>query len=62
MRKRKYTLLVDSALSERLKAVKHRMGVPEAEQIRRGIALWLETMDWPAGRRRGERDDTIRQK
>lgn len=48
MRRRKYTLLLDWTLSERLKAVKERVGVSEAEQIRRGVALWLEAFDWPA--------------
>ena len=31
------------ASQDALKAIKERDGIPEAEQIRRGIKLWLES-------------------
>ncbi len=34
---------IDDELGEGLKALKERDGIPEAEQIRRGIKLWLES-------------------
>ena len=39
--KRPYTLKIDEDLLAALKAVKARDGIPESEQIRRGIRLWL---------------------
>ncbi len=34
---------IDDELGEGLKALKERDGIPEAEQIRRGIKLWLQS-------------------
>ena len=39
----KITFNIDEALGEGLKAIKERDGVSEAEQIRRGIKLYLES-------------------
>ena len=38
-----YSFPMDPALAAGLKAVKQRDGISEAEQIRRGIRLWLES-------------------
>jgi hypothetical protein len=40
--KKLYSFPMDPALAAGLKAVKKRDGISEAEQIRRGIRLWLE--------------------
>ena len=34
---------IDADLAVGLKAIKAQDGIPEAEQIRRGIKLWLES-------------------
>jgi hypothetical protein len=41
--KRPYTLKIDPALIDALRAIKIRDGIAESEQIRRGIRLWLES-------------------
>jgi hypothetical protein len=38
-----YSFPIDADLAEALKQVKERDGISEAEQIRRGIRLWLES-------------------
>ena len=40
---RRVTFYIAPDLSAGLKTIKERDGVPESEQIRRGIRLWLET-------------------
>lgn len=39
--KRPYTLKIDEELLAALREIKVRDGIPESEQIRRGIKLWL---------------------
>jgi hypothetical protein len=46
---------VDSRLSVWLQAIKARTGISEAEQIRRGIELWVESFQGLDG----ERDDFV---
>ena len=50
---------IDSDLAEGLKAIKARDGVSEAEQIRRGIRLYLESKGLkatqPTGRKGGRK-------
>jgi hypothetical protein len=41
--KKLYSFPMDPALAAGLKAVKERDGISEAEQIRRGIRLWLDS-------------------
>lgn len=43
----KKSFMIDLDLVERLKAMKARAGLSEAEQIRRGIRMWLESREWP---------------
>ena len=43
----KISVYVDDILATGLKAIKERDGVSEAEQIRRGIKLYLESKDYP---------------
>ena len=52
--KRPYTLKIDPDLLDALRSIKERDGIPESEQIRRGIKLWLEQkgMAVKAGHRR----------
>jgi hypothetical protein len=38
-----FTFLIPPELKRALQQVRERDGIPEAEQIRRGIALWLES-------------------
>jgi hypothetical protein len=40
--KKPYSFLIDPELDAGLKRVKARDGIPEAEQIRRALAAWLE--------------------
>jgi hypothetical protein len=37
-----YTFMIDPDLAQALKALKARDGIPESEQIRRALRLWLE--------------------
>jgi hypothetical protein len=39
--KKIYSFKIDPRMADALKVVKERDGVPESEQIRRGIAMWL---------------------
>lgn len=50
-----FTFAISPELKAGLQAVKHRDGVSEAEQIRRAIAMWLESkgVDVKAERKRG---------
>ncbi len=38
-----YSFPIEADLAEGLKQVKERDGISEAEQIRRGIRMWLES-------------------
>ena len=42
---------IDPDLANRLEVIKARTGLPVAEQIRRGIRLWLESREWPTSKR-----------
>ncbi len=42
----KVNFYLDTNLGDGLKAIKDRDGVPESEQIRRGVKLWLESKDY----------------
>ena len=37
------TFYLDDELAEGLKVVKAERGVPETEQVRRGVRMWLES-------------------
>jgi hypothetical protein len=39
--RRRYTFWIDESQANALKDIKARDGVPEAEQLRRAIALWI---------------------
>jgi hypothetical protein len=41
--KKPYTLKIDPELLEALREIKERDGIPESEQIRRGIQMWLDS-------------------
>ena len=43
----KVSVYLDEVLGTGLKAIKERDGVSEAEQIRRGIKLYLESKGYP---------------
>jgi len=45
--KQRISVLVDPGLRARLNAIRARTGLSDSEQIRRGIAMWLESMSWP---------------
>lgn len=40
--RRRYTFFIDEEQRQALGAIKVRDGIPEAEQIRRAIVLWIE--------------------
>ena len=42
-----FSFPIDADLALALKQVKAERGIPEAEQIRRGIALWLQSIGQP---------------
>jgi hypothetical protein len=52
--KRLYSFKIDPAVADALKQIKARDGIGESEQIRRGIAMWLQSKGWrqQPGRRR----------
>jgi hypothetical protein len=41
--KQPYHVKLDRELIQALRAIKTREGIPESEQIRRGIRLWLQS-------------------
>ena len=43
---------IDEDLANRLEATRAQTGLSRAEQIRRGIRLWLESREWPIGQAR----------
>jgi len=51
---------LDPDLANRLEVIKARTGLSVAEQIRRGIRLWLESREWPATSRRSTVSHTRR--
>ena len=54
----RHTFLIDAAVGDRLKAIKARSGLSESEQVRRAIALWLESFGWPVQQREpGQKGD-----
>ena len=64
-RKKRCTFMIEPDLLDRLRSVKVRTGLSEAEQIRQGIRWWLESREWPAERRtarprRCRRGDQVR--
>lgn len=48
--KKPYTLKIDPELLEALREIKQRDGIPESEQIRRGIQLWLDSKGYKPAR------------
>jgi hypothetical protein len=53
MARERVNFWIDPDLAEGLKAIKDRDGVSEAEQIRRGIRLYLESKGWVQPGRKG---------
>ena len=53
--RRRINFYIDPDLADGLKTLKERDGVPESEQIRRGIKLWLEAKGIKATRKKGGR-------
>tara|TARA_B100000315_G_C14174352_1_gene405986 strand:- start:75 stop:257 length:183 start_codon:yes stop_codon:yes gene_type:complete len=51
-RQRLFTFALPDDLKAELRAVKERDGVSEAEQIRRGIRMWLESKRVKSERKR----------
>lgn len=48
--KKRFHLVMDDDLYERLHAMGQRNGLSDTENIREAIRLWLESMDWPPRR------------
>jgi hypothetical protein len=48
MRKIRCSFMIDVDLAQELRQVNERTGMSDAEQVRRGIRLWLESIRWPA--------------
>ena len=59
MRRTMHSFYLDPELSAGLKTVKEQDGVPESEQVRRGVRMWLEfkglKLKRPAARKGGKR-------
>ena len=53
-RKKRCSFMIEPELLERLRSIKLRMGLSEAEQIRQGIRWWLESREWPVRSRQRE--------
>jgi hypothetical protein len=51
MKRERRSFLIDPETGYRLKAIKARSGLSESEQVRRAIALWLESFEWPIRQR-----------
>jgi len=43
--KKRYSLVIDPHLLEKLREITKKDGIPSSEQIRRGIVLWLKSRD-----------------
>jgi hypothetical protein len=52
MPKIRCSFMIDSDLAQQLREVRETTGVSDAEQVRRGIRLWLESRQWPPKSRR----------
>ncbi len=55
MDRERINFYIDPDLADGLKTLKERDGVPESEQIRRGIRLWLEAKGIKTTRKKGGR-------
>ncbi len=53
--RRRINFYIDPDLADGLKTLKERDGVPESEQIRRGIKLWLKDKGIKVTRKKGAR-------
>jgi hypothetical protein len=47
LKRERRAFLIDRETGYRLKAIKARSGLSESEQVRRAIALWFESFEWP---------------
>jgi hypothetical protein len=45
--KQRISVLIEPDQRARLNAVRARTGLSDSEQIRRGIAMWLDSINWP---------------
>jgi hypothetical protein len=50
MAKKRFNVMLDLELVERLNAVKERLGLSVTEQIHRGARIWLQSTEWPKRR------------
>ena len=48
--KKRFALMVDRDVLERLESIKARTGLSYAEQIRRAIRKWLNSREWTVRR------------
>jgi metal-responsive CopG/Arc/MetJ family transcriptional regulator len=46
--RRRFSIFLDATTLARLDALKQRLGLSRAEQMRRATTLWLDSMEWPA--------------
>jgi hypothetical protein len=50
--KKTFTFAISDEMKTALAAIRDRDGISEAEQIRRGIQMWLDSKDVKSGRMR----------
>ncbi|HEV3214129.1 MAG TPA: hypothetical protein VGZ27_00315 [Vicinamibacterales bacterium] len=50
MARKRFNVMLDLDLIERLNAVKERLGLSVTEQIERGARIWLQSTEWPERR------------
>jgi metal-responsive CopG/Arc/MetJ family transcriptional regulator len=59
--KKKFAFMLERDLLARLDSIKTRTGLSYSEQIRRAIAMWLASREWPVRKlgtgRRGSSND-----
>jgi hypothetical protein len=58
MARKRFNVMLDLDLMERLNAIKERLGLPVTEQIERGARIWLQSTEWPERRSEPARGST----
>ena len=65
MYRRMHSFYLDPELSEGLRAIKDRDGIPDSEQVRRAVRVWLETKGLnvkPKGQRKRKGDSNYQKR
>jgi hypothetical protein len=60
--KKPYTLKIDVELLDAVRAIKEAQGIPESEQIRRGIVMWLASQGVTVTKKTGRKRAVTRRR